>query len=109
MLGLPRSQLLNQRLSLFVNEEDQDNYYRYLRIIIETHQAQSCELRLRNQTDDPFWARLDSICVESTDSECLKIRCVLTDISNHKLRDEQIRTLSQAVEQSPVSVIVTDA
>ncbi|MCU7867140.1 MAG: EAL domain-containing protein [Candidatus Thiodiazotropha sp. (ex Lucinoma borealis)] len=108
MLGLPRSQLLNQRLSLFVNEEDQDNYYRYLRIIIETHQAQSCELRLRNQTDDPFWARLDSICVESTDSECLKIRCILTDISNHKLRDEQIRTLSQAVEQSPVSVIVTD-
>ncbi|MCU7803834.1 MAG: EAL domain-containing protein [Candidatus Thiodiazotropha sp. (ex Lucinoma borealis)] len=108
MLGLPRAQLLNQRLSLFVNEEDQDNYYRYLRLIIEAHQAQGCELRLRNQSDDLFWARLDSVCVESSDSECLKIRCVITNISDQKLRDEQIRTLSQAVEQSPVSVIVTD-
>ncbi|MCU7807603.1 MAG: EAL domain-containing protein [Candidatus Thiodiazotropha sp. (ex Semelilucina semeliformis)] len=108
MLGLPRSHLLNQRFSLFVIEEDQDNYYHYLRKLIETHQRQSCELRLRNQSDDLLWARLDSLCVESADSECLSIRCVFTDITDHKQRDVQIRTLSQAVEQSPVSVIVTD-
>lgn len=108
MLGIPRPHLLNQRLSTFVIEEGQDDYYLYLRKVIKLREGQNCELPFRNQMGDLFWARLDSVCIESPDNECLKIRLVLIDITERKLREEQIRTLSQVVEQSPVSVIVTD-
>ncbi len=109
MLGIPRSLLVNQRLSSYVFDEDQDTYYQYLLKLNDAWDRQSCELRVRKQPGGSFWVRLDGVCVDSPDQDCLRIRSVLIDTTEQKQRDEQIRTLSQVVEQCPVSVIITDS
>jgi PAS domain S-box-containing protein len=37
-----------------------------------------------------------------------QLLCVILDVTEHKQNEEQIRKLSQAVEQSPVTVVITD-
>ncbi|MDZ7937028.1 MAG: PAS domain-containing protein [Rhodoferax sp.] len=48
-----------------------------------------------------------SYCPSALTTETIFVGCVV-DISQRKQADEQIRTLSLAVEQSPSIIIITD-
>jgi len=84
MIGVPKSQLVDQPLSNFIDEQDQDVYYAHRRGILETFKAGSCELRLRSDSGDLLWIRMDSVCVESFDEEYGELRSTISDIAEGK-------------------------
>ena len=56
MLGTVRQHLINQPLSKFIVEEDQDIYYKHRREAMEITKRPSCELRMRREDGGAlFW------------------------------------------------------
>ncbi len=98
MLGIPRSQLINQPLSAFIFEEEQDIYYQNRLRTLEQREVQSCELRLHNQLGDSFWVGLDSICIETPNGEFNRIQLALSNISERKQAEEALRRTRDGLE-----------
>jgi PAS domain S-box-containing protein len=96
LLGVPRSDLIEQRLSSFVLPEDQDAWYLLLRNRrSSTSEPKALELRLVRQDGTRFWARLD---VSFEDGG--QIRLVLSDITERKLAEDERRSLEAEVQQA---------
>ena len=77
MLGQPRGVLVNQPLTRFIVNSDQDIYYLKRRELLETGASQAFELRMRKRDGSFFWARLEA----SGGPVC---RLVLSDITRRK-------------------------
>ena len=54
------------------------------------------------------WIQESASTLQNRDNEIFGVVLVLNDITKHKRAEDRIRTLSQVVEQSPVSVMITD-
>ena len=67
----------------------------------------SSELTLRRADGSPVQVFSSHVTFRNQDNEP-ELYCIDIDLSKLKQAEEQIRTLSQAVEQSPVSVMITD-
>jgi len=108
MLGVPRLQLQNQLLSRFIASDDQDIYYLYRKKALQTRERQCCELRLLTPSGDLIWVRMDNFYAEKTDQESCQFRIVLSDISERKQREGEIKRFLLALESSSSAVILTD-
>ena len=80
MLGVERRKLLGRPLSAFMSVSDADALYRHLRSLAQTGSPQTCELRLRPDDGDPFWARLESRPSLLLDGEPLVYHVAFTDV-----------------------------
>jgi two-component system, cell cycle sensor histidine kinase and response regulator CckA len=63
MLGVRRELLIGQPFNVFIVDEDQDTFYKYLWAVADTAKTLSLELRLRSAEGKPFWAVLESVRV----------------------------------------------
>ncbi len=108
MLGIARYDLHNQELSSFVFKTEQDEYYQFISRIINYDEDNGCELQLQSQQGSRFWVQLTGACFKSPNQDSIQIRLVIININEQKHSRELIRTLTQAIEQSPVSVQITD-
>ncbi|MCW8932911.1 MAG: EAL domain-containing protein [Gammaproteobacteria bacterium] len=108
MLGVDRGRLIEQPLSAFITKTDQDIYYFTRKKLLKSLQQQVCELRLHSKTGKVFFAQMRLTISQDVDGNSGQFRVVVTDINDSILAQEKINTLSQAIEQSPVSVIITD-
>lgn len=86
----------------YLSNDNKDVLYLYLQKLWESGVHQSCKLQLLNKVD----VQLESILV--TDVEIPVCRVSLIDITQSTHQQQQIRTLSKAIEQSPVMVMITD-
>ncbi len=68
----------------------------------------SMEYRLVASDGRAVWVRDDSVLVRDENGQPQFIQGILQDITERKQAEEQIRKLSQAVEQSGNSIIITD-
>ena len=91
MLSIARQSVLKQRLSAFIVPDDQDNYYAHWRMVTETRQRCTCQLRLLKRDAEPIWVELDSILVEAAGERDAQIRAVARDITERKLAEEELR------------------
>jgi PAS domain S-box-containing protein len=112
LLGVARRAQVNQPLSRFILPEDQDLYYRHINRLLETGEAQECELQMLKQDGTPFWAQLAAAAARDTDGKPVS-RIVLSDITERKLQEEELRltraVLQAAMDQSPVGIAIADA
>jgi PAS domain S-box-containing protein len=56
----------------------------------------------------PYWIRLNRVPLKDKDNRIFGVIGTYEDISKQKAIEERIRKLSQAVEQSPASIVITD-
>ena len=70
-------------------------------------QAYDLELEIRSATAQRKWVRTTGVPVVR-DGVVVKVWGTLQDISERRQTEEQLRELSQAVEQSPESIVITD-
>jgi PAS domain S-box-containing protein len=56
----------------------------------------------------PFWIRLNKVPLKDKSNNIFGIVGTYEDISKQKITEENIRKLSQAVEQNPASIVITD-
>ena len=107
LLGAVRGALIKQPLSRFIHPEDADLYYQNWKRISKTGEPLAWDLRLVRRPGIIFWAHLLATDVQDLHGIPL-YRLVFTDITEARQASETIRRMSVAVEQSPVSIMITD-
>ncbi|MBF0127612.1 MAG: PAS domain S-box protein, partial [Magnetococcales bacterium] len=113
MLGYAADAMIGRKICLLLNHQDVDGAS-CLHDACALRQAIGQEL-LVQRTDEPFWRR-DGSCftVEYTSQPIWKQGAligsvvVFRDITERIQTEQKIRTLSSAVEQSPVSIVIVD-
>jgi PAS domain S-box-containing protein len=98
LLGVSRSALVKRRLTAFVLPEDQDIYYRHRKQLFETGAPQVCEFRMLRAKATPFWARMAATTAQDADGAPV-CRVVVSDITDRKRAEEEIRVLNEELEQ----------
>lgn len=93
LLGLTRSALTKQLLTPFILKEDRNIYYLFRKQLLGTDKPQSCELRMVKKDGIQFWAHLAATAAQDADGASI-IRIVLSDITESKAAERQIRRLN---------------
>ncbi len=92
LLGTEREQLIEQPLSNFVMDEDQDIYYWYRRQLFGTQTVQDCEIRLIKGDGSQFYARFEGVTVVSHDENRPgQAYVAVSDITVHKEDEAELR------------------
>ena len=86
LLGVTRSELKLQRFSQFIVADDEDTFYNHRRLLFETSQPLSCEIRIRRQAGAIFWVRLQSSLMLEPEGNPIHL-ITLTDINARKLAE----------------------
>ncbi len=111
MLGKKRSQLKNSRLGFFVSDDTKPIFNNFLEKTFNSNATKECEVTLSLSAESPKVVTLTGIVADKGD------QCIvnMVDITQRKqaekekqISDALIRTLSLAIEQSPVTTVITD-
>ena len=89
LLGVARRELNRQRFSQFIVADDEDTFYQHRRLLFETRQPLSCEIRIRRQAGVIFWVRLQSSLMLEPEGNPIHL-ITLTDINARKLAEQQL-------------------
>ena len=105
LLGVDRKKLIKRRFTSFI-VEGSDRWYRHFAHLQQHDSAQRCELLLKRGDGANFHAQLD--CVHMPNDNVSSIRIALTDITERKLAEEELR-IAAITFQTNDGIIVTDA
>ena len=106
LFGKDRKLLLRHRFSSLVVLEDRERWYRYFLHSLRHEGTLSCELSLMRKDRTVFHALLNCLLISRGPSPLVRI--ALTDISERKKADEELRIAAIAFE-SQSGILVTDA
>ena len=88
LLGGTRHELLQQPITRFIFEDDQDLYYLLCKKLLATGKIQTCELRLVKNDGTRFWSHLTVTIVQSSTDAPL-LRLMLSDVNERVLLEKQ--------------------
>ncbi|WP_020485196.1 putative bifunctional diguanylate cyclase/phosphodiesterase [Methylomonas sp. MK1] len=108
LLGVPRHTLHSQVLSRYIAFADQDIYYLHRKALMESKQAQTCELNFVKADGADFCVRLEMNLAIAADGEQI-LRIVISDVSREKTKDQFLRQAAAMFETAREGVMVTDA
>jgi PAS domain S-box-containing protein len=107
LLGVPRGAMIKQLFSCFIHPGDKDLFYINRRLLLDTEDPQAWEMRMLKGDGTVFWGHLQATAEQDTDGADM-IRIMLSDVTERKMSEETLHKISIAVEQSPVSIVITD-
>ena len=96
-MGVARGALVKQPLAHFVLPNDQDIFYRHLKLLFETGAPQVCELRLVKKDAAPFWVRIDATAAQDIDGAPV-CRATMSDITERKRAEATLQASSDEVK-----------
>ena len=121
LLRIERQELLNRGFGHFVAPENLEQWERHLVSMYKSEEKQSCDLALKREDGATFHARLDSIRLDLPTARLPDgqeqagvsggtpvIRTAVSDITDRKRMDENIRLLATVVRNSNDAVTVQD-
>jgi len=97
LLRVERGTLAQNPFSHFVQQEDEDIFYRCCKQLFKTGTPQVCELRIVRKDASPFWARLEATVTPDAPADALVARVVLSDISERKQAEAALRDSQTAL------------
>ncbi|OIN91060.1 MAG: hypothetical protein AUJ20_12565 [Comamonadaceae bacterium CG1_02_60_18] len=101
MLGVARGALATQPLSRFIAKFDQDVYYHCRQQLIDTGQAQNCELQVLQGGNAKLWVKLNISAVSET-TDCPVLRVILSDISDRKKLDDALYATNRSLQAARI-------
>lgn len=109
LLGIDANELINQPLTNFIFQEDQDAYYLYRKKSMTSNEKEEHELRMTKADKTPFWVHLTALAEINTKEEAL-LRLVINDISERKLFEESLRNIAHfdQLTKLPNRVLLAD-
>ncbi|SIS44498.1 bifunctional diguanylate cyclase/phosphodiesterase [Neptunomonas antarctica] len=107
MLHLIKEDCLKHFFSKFIRQEDQDTFYFCCQKLITEKKPQTCELQLHSDKIQPFWVKLD--CVPEQHEQGKRIHISITDISNLKALEKDLRLSVSVFAECAEMIVVTDA
>jgi len=63
LFGAAKSALIKQPFTRFIQKEDEDSYYLFLKQLLESGEPQTCELRMMKTGGAEFWAQRNPIMI----------------------------------------------
>jgi diguanylate cyclase (GGDEF)-like protein/PAS domain S-box-containing protein len=106
LLGVARGTLVKQLLTSFIRKEDQNTFYLHCKQLLASGEPLSFELRMVKNDGTPFWAQLVATVAQSSDGVPV-LRVVLSDVSEHRQAEDELRIAAVAFA-SPNGVVITD-
>ncbi|MDP1773273.1 MAG: EAL domain-containing protein [Methylobacter sp.] len=107
LLGVERDNLLNRYFTSWVASEDCDRWYLLIKSVLQ-HQGEQKNFELRLKRGDSFfYGRLDCLLI-MTDDQATTLRITLTDITESKRAEEELRIASVAFEAQE-GIMITNA
>jgi len=110
-LGYNKETLINQRFQSYIPQESIIEYNKCISEIFKVRKDVSSELLFIGKDGKRFWCKVTIKLINHPD-QGQQILCSLLDISNEKKANnalqESNRKFNQAVEQSPVCIMITD-
>jgi diguanylate cyclase (GGDEF)-like protein/PAS domain S-box-containing protein len=107
LLGAERAKLINDRFANYIADEDKNRWYHHFIQSKQQIDKQTIELTLLRVDGTRFAACLDCLAIEANEAQ-LVLRITLTDITQRKLVDQQLR-IAAIVFESQQGIIVADA
>jgi len=104
LLGTTRTELLRQRWTRFIHQEDADLYYLHRKKLVESGEPQSCELRMMKKDGTQFWGQWAATVSHLTEGG-LELRTVLSDITVRR-QAEDARLKSEATMSGLVASLM---
>lgn len=99
LLGVVPEKLIGRTFAEFIHPDDQDTYYLYGKGLPGNGTPGVCEIRLFQEGDAPFWARVESARVPDG-GDCLGTRMVLGDITAQRQLEIDKRMLDVRLQQA---------
>ena len=97
-LGIERGNLINIPFVTIVVESDWKGFFSHLKKIFDTREDHTCEVRLKVKDGGEFYARLDSIFLESANGT-VSCRTSVTDITERKRAEAALLESEQRVRR----------
>ncbi len=97
LLGVARRALIGKAFSRFVSREDEDLFYLYRKELLASPDSKRCELRVEKSDGSRFFARLESILEESSESSG-RWKMIVSDITEQKAAEEAMIEAKEAAE-----------
>ncbi len=97
MVGIERGSLIGKAFTRIVCKADQDIYYRYRQIFLESETPLSFELRLVKSGGAQFYVRLGCLVIQESETDFRQIRIAVSDITERKNQEE---TIQKATDQA---------
>jgi two-component system sensor histidine kinase/response regulator len=107
MLGYGREDIIGRPLSDFVHPMDLEKFQKQSSLI-RTSTHRNYELRLRTSENGLIITQFSATTLLDPDGEPQGSFAFISNVTDRKLNEERLRKLSQAVEQSPAAVVITD-
>lgn len=113
LLGENRAALLKQHFLCFVSHEDTGHWHQHFQQVLQQNKHKSCDIKMQRADGTTFYARLDCLPMDSKnvsrlDAGMLMMRVALTDISEIKQAEQELR-VAATVFESREGMMVTDA
>jgi len=106
LLGEERGHLLERRFSTFVAAADHPRWRQHFQHSLQHNDPQTCDLSLQRSNGTCFHVRLH--CLSTTAGDSTTLRLTLTDITELKQAEDELRIAAIAFE-SQEGMLVTDA
>jgi PAS domain S-box-containing protein len=97
-LGIERARLGKSIFHFFVLDQDKEKSRLHIARVFKTRERQTCEVKLRARGGAEFYARLESIFVETAKGRCL-CRTSIIDISHAKIAEQELRRAHDELEK----------
>ncbi len=105
LLMTDAADFIGNNFSNIVATEDQIRWSRYLRRSMQSDQKEEFTL---NRQDGTALSVNATTSIDSAQKDMPILRLMLTDITQRKKTEQSLRILSEAVSQSPNSIVITD-
>ena len=103
----PEEHYANPLLSLNLMDAEDRQQLR-LAVVDPSKFRNRFELRWQRKDGSHIWAEQRQVPIFNDEGQCVSIVGIIRDITERHQTDEQLRKLSRAVEQSSVSITITD-
>jgi len=91
LLELNKDEMVNRKISDFINPLDQDIFYSYKRKILSHKKASACELRLLKSNQEKIWVKIETAIIKDEENDEDKFLTIITDISLLKKVEKDLR------------------
>jgi PAS domain S-box-containing protein len=90
LLGADKPNLLNQHFSHFISPDSHIIFERHRRLLFDTRQKQTCDVKLMNGHKKTHWVQLESVAVENSQRDKEQFRTVIKEVTRRKQREDAL-------------------
>ncbi len=111
LTGYMPEELVNNSVITFndlIHEEDQEYLFNKWQDVLSRKETFQDEYRIITKNGKEKWVWEQGCGIYSDDDKVVALEGFIIDITERKLVTNELRKLSRAVEQSPVSILITD-